>query len=124
MIFVFGSNLAGIHGAGAARYAHSRLGAVYGEGLGRTGQCYALPTKDSRIQTLPLEGVRVFVNRFLRHAHDHPEDEFKVTRVGCGLAGYKDSDIAPMFKGAPANCYFDSSWSPWLGAQHKYWGSA
>lgn len=123
MIFVFGSNLAGIHGAGAARYAANNLGAMYGVGIGITGQCYALPTKDHKIRTMPLSRIEGYVNQFIEYAKAHPEQEFKITRVGCGLAGYKDSQVAPLFKDAPVNCYFDSAWSPWLGGQFKYWGT-
>jgi len=123
MIFVFGSNLAGVHGAGAAKYAMNVMGAQYGVGVGRTGNCYALPTKDMRIRTLPLSVISIHVRDFLQYAEEHPDLTFKVTRLGCGLAGYYDSDIAPMFKGAPDNCLFDTAWSPYLGAQHKYWGT-
>lgn len=123
MIFVFGSNLAGIHGAGAARYAERHLGAERGVGRGRTGQCYALPTKGSRIQVMPLSFIQQSVDGFINHAKAHPEDTFKVTRIGCGLAGYKDSDIAPMFKDAPNNCYFDQAWQPYLGYGRNYWGT-
>lgn len=123
MIFVFGSNLAGRHGAGAAAYAHKFEGAVYLKGIGHYGNSYALPTKDSNIRSLDLEDIAAFVDLFLQYAEFNPELQFKVTRIGCGLAGLKDSDIAPMFKNAPANCYFDNAWSPYLGAQHNYWGS-
>ena len=123
MIFVFGSNLAGIHGAGAAAYAERTLGAQRGVGRGRTGQCYALPTKGSRIQCMSLEFIKQSVDGFLNHAAAHPEDELKVTRVGCGLGGYKDKDIAPMFYKAPSNCIFDDAWKPWLGMHHRYWGT-
>lgn len=123
MIFVFGSNLAGIHGAGAARYAALNLGAERGVGRGRTGQCYALPTKGSRIQCMPIEFIKQSVDGFLNHAAAHHEDEFKVTRVGCGLGGYKDEQIAPLFANAPDNCYFDLAWKPWLGPNRKYWGT-
>ena len=123
MIFVFGSNMAGRHGAGAARVALKQHGAVYGNGLGHQGNSYALPTKDINIQTLDLVDIKAFVYLFIQYAEFNPQLEFQVTRIGCGLAGLKDSDIAPMFKGAPANCYFDNAWSSYLGAQHKYWGT-
>lgn len=123
MIFVFGSNLAGRHGAGAAMYALQHEGAVYRKGVGHYGNSYALPTKDSNIQTMDLEDITAFVDLFIQYAEFNPALEFKVTRIGCGLAGLKDSDIAPMFKDAPANCHFDNAWSPYLGAQHSYWGS-
>lgn len=123
MIFVFGSNLAGIHGAGAARYARMRLGAELGVGRGRTGMCYALPTKGSDIQCMPLEFIKQSVDGFINHATAHPETPFQVTRVGCGLGGYTDEEIAPMFKDAPANCYFDTKWKTFLGNTANYWGT-
>lgn len=122
MIFVFGSNLAGIHGAGAARFAKMTHGAVWGEGIGHYGNSYALPTKDRKIQTLSTTAIRVFVNDFLKYAAAHPEMEFQVTRIGCGLAGYTDREIAPMFLNAPLNCQFDSDWQPILGDRYTYWG--
>jgi hypothetical protein len=109
-IFVFGSNLAGRHGKGAALHARQKYGAVYGVGVGRTGSAYAIPTKDHSIQTLPLESILPYVESFLHYANEHSELTFLVTRVGCGLAGYKDSDIAPMFYGAPSNCKLPEEW--------------
>lgn len=109
-IFVFGSNAAGIHGAGAAQWAREHCGAVWGVGVGRTGQAYAIPTKDLHIETLPLPRIRHYVAEFLKYAAAHPELEFQVTRIGCGLAGYTDADIAPMFQGAPANCRLPEGW--------------
>lgn len=109
-IFVFGSNLAGIHGAGAARYARENHGAVYGQGTGLQGNSYALPTKDKHIRTLPLSDIENHVKDFLRFAIEHPEMKFNVTRIGCGLAGYKDPDIAPLFRGAPVNCILPDGW--------------
>lgn len=109
-IFVFGSNLAGIHGAGAARSALAMFGAVWGVGVGLQGRSYAIPTKDERIQTLPLNRIRPYVDQFLEFARAHPEMNFQVTRIGCGLAGYTDSDIAPMFKEAPDNCELLGGW--------------
>lgn len=122
MIFVFGSNLAGIHGAGAAQYAHKHLGAKWGVGEGPTGQCYALPTKDRQIKDISLVRIKTHVDRFLEFAKDVPND-FKVTCVGCGLAKWTHKDIAPMFIGAPDNCYFDTLWEPWLGDKVSYWGT-
>lgn len=109
-IFVFGSNLAGRHGAGAALFARNNHGALYGQGIGRQGNSYAIPTKDHRINTLPLETILGYVNGFLRYASSHPELDFQVTRIGCGLAGYTDSQIAPMFANAPYNCYLPEGW--------------
>lgn len=110
MIFVFGSNLAGRHGKGAALEARNRYGAEYGVGFGRTGEAYAIPTKDERLEPLPLARIRPYVNVFLAYAASHPEERFNVTRVGCGLAGYTDAEIAPMFATAPANCDLPSGW--------------
>ena len=114
-IFVFGSNLAGIHGAGAARDAVLKHGATYEKnvtarwgkcgqyGVGIQGSSYAIPTKDEWIRTLPIERIRPFVKEFIEFALAHPELEFNVTRIGCGLAGYKDADMSPLFEGAPDN---------------------
>lgn len=109
-IFVFGSNLAGRHGKGAALFARNERGAIYGVGVGRTGTSYAIPTKDARLQTLPLSAVCDHVNVFLCYARSHPELAFEVTRIGCGLAGYTDSQIAPMFTDAPPNCLLPPGW--------------
>lgn len=109
-IFVFGSNLAGRHGKGAALYARQHRGAVYGVGQGRTGNAYAIPTKDTRLKTLSLNQIKVGVTEFLLYAIDHPELEFQVTRIGCGLAGYKDYQIAPMFRYALENCILPDEW--------------
>lgn len=109
-VFVFGSNLAGRHGAGAARHALRQYGAVYGVGVGRTGNAYAIPTKDENIMTLPLERIAGYVSDFLSHARKNPDTEFEVTRIGCGLAGYADAQIAPMFVTAPSNCQLPDGW--------------
>ncbi len=103
-IFVFGSNLAGRHGKGAALFAHRERGARYGVGIGRTGNAYAIPTKDHSLRTLPLSEIQKHVGDFLTYARSMPEYEFEVTAIGCGLAGYKPSQISPFFKEAPANC--------------------
>ena len=109
-IFVFGSNLAGIHGAGAALTAKKHYGAIDGQGIGRQGDSYAIPTKDERIVTLPLHHIREHVNIFVQYAIDNPKDEFYVTKVGCGLAGYHNWEIAPMFCHAPKNCMLHEEW--------------
>lgn len=95
-VFVYGANTAGIHGAGAAKLA-LRWGAKMGE-YGLNGQTYGIPTKDKKIQTLPLDKIQVHVNDFLATAFSHPEYEFLVSKIGCGLAGYQPKDIAPLFK--------------------------
>lgn len=123
MIFTFGSNLAGRHGAGAARYALQFKGAAYGQGEGHYGISYALPTKGWKIDFIPLNEIQMYVDNFIAYAKKHLQFKFQVTRVGCGLAGYKDKDIAPMFKDAPDNCYFDEAWKPYLGDEYEYWGT-
>jgi len=113
-IFVFGSNLAGVHGAGAARFALEQLGAVWGVSEGMTGKAYAIPTKDEFIQTLPLDRIENFVKRFIEHAKANSSTKFLMTRVGCVLAGWSDSDIAVMFRGAPTNIDFPEQWKQFL----------
>jgi hypothetical protein len=103
-VFVFGSNLAGRHGKGAARFALCHRGAIYGVGEGRQRNSYAIPTKDERLQPLPLRRIAAYVASFLEHARLNPDDDFEVTPVGCGLAGFKPEDIAPFFRDAPPNC--------------------
>jgi len=104
-MFVFGSNLAGRHGAGSAREAVARHGAVYGRATGPQGNAYAIPTKDRNLRTLPLDEIRAHVDDFIAFAIRNPDVEFDVVAVGCGLAGYAPADIAPMFRGAPPNCH-------------------
>ncbi|OYV75010.1 MAG: hypothetical protein B7Z66_14450 [Chromatiales bacterium 21-64-14] len=105
-VFVFGSNLAGRHGAGAARYAAAVFGAAAGVGSGPTGQSYAIPTKDERLKTLPLERIAPEVRAFYRYAEGHPDADFLVTPIGCGLAGYRKEWIAPLFATPPRNVWF------------------
>ena len=109
-IFVFGSNLAGRHGAGAALEAYKNYGAIYGEGIGYHGNSYAIPTKDENINSMGLGSISVFVAEFVKFTQTNPSKKFFVTRVGCGLAGYKDAHIAPMFLGA-INCSFPAEWA-------------
>ena len=121
MIFVFGSNLSGIHGAGAAKYALENMGAQLGVGQGKRGNSYALPTKNRNIQSMSLKDIAKYVHRFKMFALMNPGMEFQVTQVGCGLAGFTKEQIAPLFKGSPSNCYFDMEWQPLLGDSHNYW---
>ena len=109
-VFVFGSNLAGRHGAGAALTARLGWQAQTGVGVGRTGQAYAIPTKDERLKVLQLPIIREYVDLFVGYAKAHPELRFLVTRIGCGLAGYTDAQIAPLFRGAPENCEMPKGW--------------
>lgn len=99
-VFVFGSNEAGMHGAGAAKQAYFLFGAEYRKGEGLYGQSYAIPTKDYNIETLPLDRICDYVQRFLDFAEQTPQLDFLVTQIGCGYAGYQPTDIAPMFKRA------------------------
>ena len=94
-IFVFGSNLAGMHGGGAARIARLHFGAVMGKGVGLQGQSYAIPTMQGGVET-----IRPYVEEFIIFAHQHPELHFLVTPIGCGIAGFEAEDIAPLFKKA------------------------
>lgn len=112
VVFVFGSNLAGRHGAGAAAFAKKHHGAINGQGIGRQGDSYGIPTKDAEIETLPLPRIKTYVDDFIEYAKKHPNDDFIVTRVGCGLAGYVDEDISPMFRQAPSNCILPTGWRP------------
>ena len=121
MIFVFGSNLSGIHGAGAAHYARWNRGAKMGVGVGLQGQSYALPTKGLKLTFMPLSQIGVHIDAFKDFAMDHPDLDFQVTQVGCGLAGFTKEQIAPLFKSSPSNCYFDMEWQPLLGDSHNYW---
>lgn len=98
MIFVFGSNLAGRHGKGAALTARKRYGAIYGQAYGLQGQSFAIPTKDERLHTLKLYRIQEYVDRFITFAVGMPKLQFNVTAVGCGHAGYVASQMAPLFK--------------------------
>lgn len=109
-IFVFGSNLAGRHGKGAALEARNKHGAVYGQGVGMQGCSYGIPTKNEKLNTLPLKDIQGYVEEFIHFAKVKPEWQFNVTRIGCGLAGYTDAQIAPMFEGAPENCVLPEGW--------------
>jgi hypothetical protein len=122
-IFVFGSNEAGFHGAGAAKEAYNKHGARWGKGYGHYGESFAIPTKNQKIETLPFSRIKAYVDGFIAYAHGHPELTFKVTRIGCGLAGWTDEDIAPMFFTAPANCQFDTKWKKYLLENTQFWGT-
>lgn len=97
-IFVFGSNLSGIHGKGAAKTA-LKWGANWGQSEGLQGQTYAIPTKDKNIKrSLNVVEIKTFVEKFIQFAKNNPNLEFLVTEIGCGLAGHKPEDIAPLFR--------------------------
>ena len=94
-IFVFGSNLAGMHGGGAARLAYQKFGAVWGQGVGLQGQSYAIPTMQGGVET-----IQPYVDEFIEFAKQHPQLKFLVTEIGCGIAGFSPSEIAPLFEQA------------------------
>mgnify|MGYP003524645524 FL=1 len=96
-IFVFGSNESGIHGAGAALLAKNKFGAIQGKGFGLHGQSFAIPTKDINIRTLSLDEIQTYVYAFKGVVLSRPDLHFIITKIGCGLAGYTDNDIAPLF---------------------------
>lgn len=102
-IFVFGSNLAGRHGKGSALEAVKKHGANYDQGFGFQGNSFAIPTKGYKLEILDPASIKYYVDCFLCAAHSHPELTFNVVAIGCGLAGYKPHDIAPLFRNAPAN---------------------
>lgn len=91
-VFVFGSNLQGMHAGGAARIAHERFGAVWGQGVGLQGQSYAIPTMQGGVET-----IEPYVEEFMDYAFRHRELTFLVTRIGCGIAGFTAKEIAPLF---------------------------
>ena len=94
-VFVFGSNLAGMHGGGAAYVAWRQFGAVMGCGVGLRGQSYAIPTMQGGVET-----IKPYVDEFISFSGQHPELFFYVTRIGCGIAGFRDKEIAPLFSEA------------------------
>ena len=94
-IFVFGSNLTGSHGGGAARLAYNCFGAIWGQGVGLQGQSYAIPTMQGGVET-----IKPYVDDFIEFAKVHSEYKFLVTRIGCGIAGFTDAEIAPLFSDA------------------------
>lgn len=97
-IFVFGSNLSGFHGAGAAKTAIDKFGAVLYKPHGLQGKSYAIPTKDKSVRnTLPIEEIKIYVDQFIEFAKQNQQLEFLVTEIGCGLAGLKPFEIAPLF---------------------------
>jgi hypothetical protein len=111
-VFVYGSNEAGIHGAGAAKQA-LQWGAKIGmDGL--CGQTYGISTKDRHIKTLTLDKIKTHVREFLYEAEERPHLQFIVTRIGCGLAGYRDEQIATFFKDSPPNVILPTKWNEFL----------
>lgn len=116
LYFVFGSNYQGVHGAGAAKQALEEFGAIRGIGNGIQGMSYAIPTKaykGGKLRVLPLEVIQNYVDEFLQYNKDNPDKYFFLTAVGTGYAGYKHSQIAPMFKGIQ-NTWLPEHWRPYL----------
>jgi hypothetical protein len=112
-VFVFGSNLAGRHGKGAALYARRTYGAVYGVGEGRTGNSYAIPTKGHHLEILPLSEIQANLIKFAAYARANPDDTFLLTPIGCGLAGYSQEEIRPLVWRAnmPSNVMLTKEWN-------------
>ncbi|UKL14752.1 hypothetical protein C121_19 [Stenotrophomonas phage C121] len=134
VVFCFGSNTHGIHGAGAAQHAYKHHGARWGMGYGHYGDSFAIPTKGCvRLseetgqfvigEPLPLGDIYDYVGAFKAYARHHPELTFKVTRIGCGLAGFTDAQMSSLFIGAPLNCQFDEAWKIMMGNKYTYWGT-
>ncbi len=94
-IFVFGSNLSGMHGGGAARLAYQKFGAIWGQGVGLQGQSYGIPTMQGGVNT-----IKPYVDEFIEFAKTHPQLKFLVTEIGCGIAGFSVEEIAPLFEQA------------------------
>lgn len=94
-IFVFGSNLSGMHGGGAARLAYQKFGAIWGQGVGLQGQSYGIPTMQGVVNT-----IKPYVDEFIEFAKTHPQLKFLVTEIGCGIAGFSVEEIAPLFEQA------------------------
>lgn len=92
-IFVFGSNLSGMHGGGAARLAYQKFGAIWGQGVGLQGQSYGIPTMQGGVDT-----IKPYVDEFIEFAKTHPQLKFLVTEIGCGIAGFSVEEIAPLFE--------------------------
>lgn len=111
-VFVFGSNAAGIHGAGAAAYARLELGAVLGVGEGPTGRTYALPTCYRPGEPVTMPELAVYVYNFLEYARQHPDTRFFVSPVGCGIAGFTEEEVSYIFRelGIPDNCDMPPGW--------------
>ena len=114
-IFVFGSNLEGMHMGGAARVAHQEFGAEWGVGDGPTGRCYAIPTMHGG-----LESIRPYAEKFIAYAKEHPMNRFLLTRVGCGIAGFKDIDMAQLFEDAldVPNIAYPRLWLPFMAINY------
>jgi hypothetical protein len=114
IVYVFASNLEGRHGKGSALEARLKWGAIYGQGEGRQGNSYGIPTKKTPYITLPLDIIQQHVEKFIEYSKNHPEDFFNVVKIGCGLAGYSDQQIAPFFEKSPSNVNLHNDWKSYL----------
>lgn len=107
--------------------AKTKYQAITGLGVGPQNYAYAIPTKDQNLRTLPRTTIALYVRQFANYARLHwrykTQYSYLVTRIGCGLAGYKDEEMAPLFSDCPPNCTFDRAWAQWLGHLHNYWGT-
>jgi hypothetical protein len=108
-VFVYAANEGGFHGAGSAKAAYKKHGARWGV-FGFAGQSYGIPTKDAKLRVLPISAISVHVDAFLDFARKHPMNQFDVVKIGCGLAGYSEKQMAPLFSEAPANCNLPPGW--------------
>lgn len=113
-VFVFGSNMAGQHHDGAARVAAQHFGALQGVARGWMGQSYAIPTLNEHLQSMPLSQIEHYVNDFKIYTHNHPRQHYFITALGCGMAGYKVSEIAPLFKGISENVILPESFKAYV----------
>ena len=112
-VFVFGSNLAGRHGKGAALFARKQYGAEYGVGEGRTGNSYAIPTKDKDLKVIGLYLIELYLAEFVTYAESNPDDTFLLTPIGTGLAGYDKTEISKLIRNCgplPSNIVFTKEW--------------
>lgn len=113
-IFVFGSNLQGRHGKGAAKFALEHHGAIYGQAVGLQGSSYAIPTKSTPYFSLPIKFIKKYVEEFIAFAEKNSNLTFILTPIGCGLAGFKPEQIAPLFKDASSNVIIPEEFKPFL----------
>lgn len=114
-VFVFGSNLAGNHCSGSALAAKRKHGAIDGQGVGAQGDSYAIPTLDVDYRVLTINEIARHVANFLKYAGSRPKTTFRIVAIGCGVAGYKPSQIAPLFAHAPANCILPPEFTAIIG---------
>ena len=113
-IFVFGSNMTGDHNSGAAKTALEHFGAMKGSGRGWAGQSFAIPTLNEHLQQMPLSQIQHYIDDFKIYTKNHPQNQYFITSIGCGITGYQIEEIAPMFKGISNNVIFPASFRPFV----------